>query len=1165
MLTYTMKLFLSSHKANNYERFKLGTVTFSSHIWILRLRESRVHFSQGTSIRSIPKLIFRFTKKLTLTKSERNKTMNWKSLFFVLWPCRRPFFAAILVGALLPLVVSAQEAEEATAEEEEEDILALSPFVVDETRTVGYLATSTLAGTRLQTPLKDVAASVFVFTPELIEDTGMTDINDAFLYGANTESNGGNYAGVNSVLSGGAELGGAFAPQNSNPQAAQRVRGLTAADITRGYFTSAIPMDMFNIDSATLVRGPNSILFGLGSPAGIFNYTPKRAEFRNKGKLQLRYGENDMYRTVFDLNQELKENELAARIVGLYDDREFNQKPAWDREKRFYGTVTWRPMKGKTGTTIRASGEWLAIDQNLPTVFPPVNDYQEWIDKGQPSWDPRANQLDADGNVVLDVNGNPVQAAIPAGLGAQGGTFIAMYDGSGKAPFFTTQPTEGDSRNGGNTPRINLIRPRRGWVNSRSGTPRFFSRLSIVDRGQFDYVKLNPGGPGAGNTWSGSTWNVTVEQKLLENAYVEFAYNHEEFNKETTSPNRIGNIRVDANEFYPSGEPNPNFRRPYFFGGDIGVISWTDHEEYRFTGSYVLDLEKRNKWFGKHHLTFLFNKLEIREKILPWRDVVVGDNGIIDVPIGADFQITSSARRSHSQVSYLGPPVGADGIPRGLNTIEQNPIPHEAFRGKFSKEIQNVRYFAPDKDADGNSLLTGEWRDDGAITVARSAFGGFNQSNTKNEFESVAVVGQSRMFKRGDGESHFFVTTVGWRRDEVTGFSAPQLALGQDGFYLADNANWPIDFDNPSFAAENSLTIGVVAHPTKWLSVHYNDSSNFVAESARVDNFGRPLAPENGTGKDYGFSVELLKGKFRAKVNFFETDQFNVDQGTVQFVAFWRVNNMEQGILQRLTDLGRESEFPAAPPGWPGRVPALAGVTNFAAEGLEAEFVFNPTPNWRIMFNIARQETVESDVGPSLKEWIEVRETAWRGTTWYSANGPGGPCCSDDGTVEWRPGTKGTAIETFEDRMQQLVKDPFATAQLLEGRNSHQQAEWRWNAVSNYTFTEGWLDGFNLGGAARWGDNTVTGYPLTTDAQGTDVTDVENPFFGDDSFNVDLWFGYTRRIMSDRAEWKLQLNLRNVGENDDDLVPITTNPDGNVASFRIPQGFTWFITSTIRF
>ena len=47
-------------------------------------------------------------------------------------------------------------------EETENKVYNLNPFTVDESQDSGYIATSTLAGTRLNTNLKDVASSVSV-------------------------------------------------------------------------------------------------------------------------------------------------------------------------------------------------------------------------------------------------------------------------------------------------------------------------------------------------------------------------------------------------------------------------------------------------------------------------------------------------------------------------------------------------------------------------------------------------------------------------------------------------------------------------------------------------------------------------------------------------------------------------------------------------------------------------------------------------------------------------------------------------------------------------------------------------------------------------------------------------------------------------------------------
>ncbi len=52
---------------------------------------------------------------------------------------------------------------------------AMEPFEVNATSDVGYQATSTLAGTRVRTDLKDVAGATSVATPQFMQDVGATD------------------------------------------------------------------------------------------------------------------------------------------------------------------------------------------------------------------------------------------------------------------------------------------------------------------------------------------------------------------------------------------------------------------------------------------------------------------------------------------------------------------------------------------------------------------------------------------------------------------------------------------------------------------------------------------------------------------------------------------------------------------------------------------------------------------------------------------------------------------------------------------------------------------------------------------------------------------------------------------------------------------------------
>jgi outer membrane receptor protein involved in Fe transport len=168
----------------------------------------------------------------------------------------------------------------------EEEVVKLSPFEVSTTRNVGYQATDTLAGTRIRTDLKDVGASIAVLTQEFLNDIGATDNSTLLQYTTNAEVAGtrGTYAGLGN---------GTSVDESGNlrsPEGAQRVRGLAAADNARDFYITDIPWDSFNVDRIDILRGPNSILYGLGSPAGIVNGSTRNAAFQNRGEVTARLG-----------------------------------------------------------------------------------------------------------------------------------------------------------------------------------------------------------------------------------------------------------------------------------------------------------------------------------------------------------------------------------------------------------------------------------------------------------------------------------------------------------------------------------------------------------------------------------------------------------------------------------------------------------------------------------------------------------------------------------------------------------------------------------------------------------------------------------------------------------------------------------------------------------
>ena len=121
-----------------------------------------------------------------------------------------------------------------TAAAPSEDVVQLSPFTVNTTKDAGYFAENTLAGSRLNTNLGDLAASITVVTKQQMEDTGSRDINDVFRYEASTEGSGTytpvliDHSTAKDTLGGYTDSGGGTV---TNAQS-NRVRGLVSNDIS---------------------------------------------------------------------------------------------------------------------------------------------------------------------------------------------------------------------------------------------------------------------------------------------------------------------------------------------------------------------------------------------------------------------------------------------------------------------------------------------------------------------------------------------------------------------------------------------------------------------------------------------------------------------------------------------------------------------------------------------------------------------------------------------------------------------------------------------------------------------------------------------------------------------------------------------------------------------
>jgi len=536
----------------------------------------------------------------------------------------------------------------------EEETVVLSPFVVDAAEDRGsYRANSTLAGTRVRTDLKDVASAISVVTAQFLQDTGAKNQEDLLVYTPSTEVTGlrGNFSGV---------AGGAIYNENT-VDSTTRVRGLDSADNTRDYFITNIPWDAFDVGRIDLQRGPNSILFGTGSPAGIINASTNTAAFSNSYNFTNRVDQYGSLRDSLSLNQELVPGVLAIRVAVLQDDEKYEQVPAFNNTTRYYGALRFDPqLFGKEShTSIRANIEMGKQTSDNPRSIPPEDEITPWFGnsittggttnpgyskqiineyetpqpnfsgtplpyndftpayftvQGREVWPVVVNYYEA---TPVNVNnltnpatptGNPIYATaaqqnfglIPAAYGQSGDSLVGGVYGQ-SAQFgggaYMISPFSNYANYVGTYGS--------GYVGSAIPGGVYYSDKSLTDPSIFNFYKKLLDGPNKSEWKKWEAYNITIDQTFLNDRLgIQFAYDQQKYT-EGAVPFLQGQeygINIDVNAVLPNGSANPNVGRPDISAGtgeEIDYQTTTTRDTYRITPTAEL---RASDFFGANSI-----------------------------------------------------------------------------------------------------------------------------------------------------------------------------------------------------------------------------------------------------------------------------------------------------------------------------------------------------------------------------------------------------------------------------------------------------------------------------------------------------------------------------------------------------------------------------------
>ena len=1116
--------------------------------------------------------------------------------------------------ALAPLGGMAQNAED-------EEVINLSPFTVDESSDIGYSATSTLAGTRLNTNLRDIAASITVLNQEFLEDTASTNIADVLLLTPNTEISGpnGNFSGYQSTA-------GSPVPEGELDRRSggtTRIRGLAGADLTRDYFLSDVPFDTFNVDRIAVQRGANSALFGIGSPGGIVNHTTIQANlFGTTGRVRFQTDEHGTARGSFRYNHILIEDKLSILAAGLYEDRKYGQEEAFMEDERLYVAAQW---KISDNLRLRASYEDGDRHSSNPDQTPPNDAITPWIDNGKP---------------IVD---NPVEGANmfwnqdvfqPGQQGRWWMTFASPGTSLGHAAYYNTSQAAafmgGPTRvftgrnfpNGGaaSGDRLGMLQPqpreetiRRTGLHPNGapvepGTAGFyvggFLATQLLDRSIFDYQKhLYHGGTYQQN----ADWDIfqaSLEGTWWDNKVgFDVSYYSQDWKASSQNPlqgNQARSIYIDPNRFIiatTDGQPdspwipNPNFGRPVvssFWQGNQ-YDSFRDSTRIQgFVDLHAEDFMDDDSLFtrilGNLKLTALYQERKLRSRQSFSRDKLDPQAVVNALSDGRTDVGNSVFHRAHLRAgSIFELPVGNDTNFLNINSLSDLSgvnIGAVPFGNERNRSPKGVTYT-------GWNHISGQFVDFQADAFNLSDNDNFPASffagKSLETLDSQVLVGQHFLWDRA------IVLMGTWRNDVVksTSLNAPNST----GVFASDSDNTldptyiagPQSGDLSTDADEDTTSWSATVHLRELLgdnfmpdgmnlSFYVSEADNFQPTSGNVTVLNDPVAPITGSTEEQGIILELMDGKFIVRYNDFKT-----------------------GILNRRFDAGGVSAYEGI---LRGLVEQTVNANNVAA-GLgvsQAQAVLPPQgvldlnqfqPDWAnatVSLNrnsgdtgtqdfTAEGQEIEIAYNPN-SQWTVWANIAKQETVLDNTYPVLRQFVQEFVIPNWVQSSFAQQYEinesgtTLASQAQNAIVDPVNKAITQDGIPTIEQRKWRFSINTSYRFGRNndmvpdWLGDFTVGGGYRWQDKVGIGFGISPDEFGGFALDPNKPFWGPKQDFLDLFFR-SKYDLSDKYGLTVQLNIKDVFDNDD-LVPIFANPDSTKV-YRFLPGRVVSLSGTIEF
>jgi TonB-dependent Receptor Plug Domain len=817
-----------------------------------------------------------------------------------------------------------------------EAVLKLTPFEVSATAEQGYYTANTLAGTRLNNNIADLPSSITVVNKQQLEDTNSVNINDVFRYEANTEG-AHTYtpftlvrANLSDNLGGGGGTTGNF---TSALDTGNRVRGLATADQEEDNFFSLyrIPFDGYNTDAVEIERGPNSIIFGTGSPAGIVNQDRTKASLdRLSGDTSFQVSSWGGDRETFELNIPVIKDHLAIYVAQVYDSEGFKQKPSSDITRREYGAFTLYPFKNHK-TKFSGSYEYYNNFANDPNGITPIDNVTPWLASGRPVWNPITDTVTylSSGksvgpyaisstypnytNILQSMLTSTTSPYFVPSLTIEPATHNVMFIDQGNLENFFRGSQTGFSIPGWVptkfTPSQALVNEQRMTLSTNLPNPTGYATWylpGVVSKDIYDWSTINTDSLDNTSTRA-TTYNLSFQQELLPNLHFELSWFRQELQQLQDAPLSQASattLAVDTNQFLPNGQANPHLGQPF---EDVYQSDVYSQPEINNNWRAMLDYEPdfRDKvphwlsWIGHHRFLGVFSQHDDVQTALRFRPAIDGgDPNYLPTPAALTNAAGYSYPASNAAIEqwfYLGGPTAG---PSGYGSSSPGYYNRPGYGGATNAPISTYNY------------TTGTWNTTNLhMDSLLFATGGLseNLSDSKTFFWQSFLWNDRIVGSVGLNDDEvknrntIFPTTLPTAAEYTNGFPNPSLWYNE--------GPW-------SYIGGNTSTLGLVAHLFKdWslidkaaqngnlaagflrtLSFTFNKSDNFNPPAAYyTDYFGNALGKPQGKEKDYGLEIATPDNKFFLRATWFNTTNENA---IVNLTSNARANYIDQTELK---------------------------------------------------------------------------------------------------------------------------------------------------------------------------------------------------------------------------------------------------------------------------